>query len=127
MEDLYGTFTQKVAQGRNMEVSDVDAVGRGRVWTGAQAKDIGLIDELGGLTTALRLAKEDIELSANSVVELIFFPKPKGIVTTLLERLGVRARMPLPEPLARLAEQLLLLAREGGKPLFTMPYVLRID
>lgn len=128
MHDLYGTFTQKVAQGRNMEVSDVDAVGRGRVWTGAQAKEIGLVDELGGLTTALRVAKEHIELSANAAVELIFFPKPKGLVTTLLERLGMRTRASLPPPLRQVAHQLLLLAREGsGKPLFTMPYVLQID
>ncbi len=128
MEDLYGTFTQKVAQGRHMEISAVDEVGRGRVWTGAQAKEIGLIDELGGLTTALRVAKEHIDLSANTAVELIFFPKPKGIVATLLERLGMQAQMPLPEPLRRVADQLLLLAREGGgKPLFTMPYLLRID
>ncbi|ETX02252.1 MAG: hypothetical protein ETSY1_04260 [Candidatus Entotheonella factor] len=128
MHDLYDTFTQKVAQGRNMGVSDVDEVGRGRVWTGAQAKDIGLVDELGGLTTALRVAKERIDLSANTAVELIFFPKPKGIIPTLLERFGVRAQAPLPEPLRRVADQLLLLAREGGgKPLFTMPYLLRID
>lgn len=128
MEDLYGTFTQKVAQGRDMAVSKVDEVGRGRVWTGAQAKDIGLVDELGGLTAALQAAKEHIALSANTAVELVFFPKSKGIVTLLLERLGMRAQAPLPEPLKRIADQLLLLAREGsGKPLFTMPYLLQID
>ncbi len=127
MEDLYHTFTQKVAQGRDMDVSEVDQVGRGRVWTGVQAKELGLVDELGGLTTALRVAKEQIDLSANTAVELVFFPKPKGIVTTLLERLGARAQVSLPEPLGQVADQLLLLAREGGKPLFTMPYLLRID
>ncbi len=128
MEGLYDTFTQKVAQGRHMEVSEVDDVGRGRVWTGAQAKEIGLVDQLGGLTTALQVAKEQIELSTNTAVELIFFPKPKSIVATLLDRLGLQAQTPLPEPLRRVANQLLLLAREGGgKPLFTMPYLLRID
>jgi protease-4 len=128
MEDLYNTFIQKVAQGRHMEVGKVNEVGRGRVWTGAQAKDIGLVDELGGLTTAIAVAKEQIGLSANAVVQLLFFPKPKGIVTTLLERFSARSQAPLPEPLRRIANQLLLLAREGnGKPLFTMPYVLHID
>jgi protease-4 len=128
MEDLYNTFIQKVAQGRHMEVGKVNEVGRGRVWTGAQAKDIGLVDELGGLTTAIAVAKEQIGLSANAVVQLLFFPKPKGIVTTLLERFSARSQAPLPEPLRRIANQLLLLAREGnGKPLFTMPYVLQID
>jgi len=127
-EDLYDTFTRKVAQGRHMEVSEVDAVGRGRVWTGAQAKEKGLVDELGGLTTALRVAKEQIKLSANTAVELIFFPKPRGLVMTLLERLGMQTQAPLPDPLRQVADQLLLLAREGsGKPLFTMPYLLRID
>ncbi len=128
MEDLYDAFTSKVAQGRKMDVSDVDRVGRGRVWTGAQAKEIGLVDELGGLTTALRVAKEQIKLSANAAVELIFFPKPRGLAETLLERLGLQVQTPLPEPLRRVADQLLLMAREGsGKPLFTMPFLLQID
>ena len=128
MEELYRTFTQKVAQGRHMEVSQVNEVGRGRVWTGAQAKEIGLVDELGGLTTALQVAKARIGLSANAMAELLVFPKPKGIVMTLLERLGTRSQMSLPEPLRQIADQLLLLAREGnGKPLFTMPYLLQID
>ncbi len=128
MEGLYDSFTQKVASGRNMDVNDVDQVGRGRVWTGAQAKEIGLVDELGGLTTALRVAKEQIALSANAAVELIFFPKPKGVVATLLERLGIQMQTPLPEPLERIANRLLLMARAGsGKPLFIMPYLLTID
>lgn len=128
MEALYGSFIQKVARGRDMEVSAVDQVGRGRVWTGAQAKEIGLVDELGGLTTALRVAKERIALSANAAVELIFFPKPKGVVTTLLGRLGMQMKTPLPEPLKRISDRLLLMARAGsGKPLFIMPYLLSID
>ena len=132
MEELYRTFTQKVAQGRQMAVSEVDAVGRGRVWTGAQAKAIGLVDELGGLIAAVQAAKARIGLAANEVVQLLFLPKPKNIVLTLLERLGMRGRPPLPEPLGQIAEQLLLLARAGGmagggKPLYTMPYMLQID
>jgi protease IV len=128
MEDLYATFTTKVAQGRHMEVGKVDEVGRGRVWTGAQAKAIGLVDELGGLDTALRVAKEQVDLSDHTAVELVFFPKPKGIVTTLLERLGRQVQAPLPAPLNHVVEQLSLLAWEGGgKPLFTMPYLLHID
>lgn len=123
-----GLLLKKVASGRNMEVSEVNQVGRGRVWTGAQAKEIGLVDELGGLTTALRVAKEQIALSANAAVELIFFPKPKGVVATLLERLGMQMKAPLPQPLERIASRLLLMAREGsGKPLFIMPYILTID
>ena len=136
MEELYGTFTQKVAQGRQMAVSDVDAVGRGRVWTGMQAKENGLVDELGGFITAVQAAKARIGLKANEVVQLLFLPKPKNIVLTLLERLGIRGRTPLPEPLEQIADQLLLLTHpeggiygmaNGGKPLFTMPYMLQID
>jgi protease-4 len=136
MEELYGTFTQKVAQGRHMAASEVDAVGRGRVWTGAQAKDNGLVDELGGFITAVQAAKARIGLKANEVVQLLFLPKPQNIMLTLLERLGMRGRAPLPEPLDQIADQLLLLTRpegniygmaNGGKPLFTMPYMLQID
>ena len=51
---FYTDFVERVAQGRDMAVDAVDAVARGRVWTGADAKERGLVDELGGLRTADR-------------------------------------------------------------------------
>lgn len=54
---FYTDFVQRVADGRNLSVADVEAVARGRVWTGADAAERGLVDELGGLRTAVRRAK----------------------------------------------------------------------
>ena len=56
VERGYKTFLSRVAMGRDMSVEAVDSVGQGRVWLGAKAKELGLIDELGGLETAIRLA-----------------------------------------------------------------------
>ena len=50
------TFLSRIATGRDMSVEAVDSVGQGRVWLGAKAKELGLVDELGGLETAIRLA-----------------------------------------------------------------------
>lgn len=58
VQHIYQQFIQHVAQGRNLSLEAVDAVGGGRVWTGAQAKEHGLVDELGDLQTALQKARE---------------------------------------------------------------------
>lgn len=56
VERGYRTFLSRVAEGRGMSVEAVDSIGQGRVWLGSKAKELGLVDELGGLETAIRLA-----------------------------------------------------------------------
>ena len=58
VENTYSTFLSRVAQGRNMTVVEVDSVAQGRVWSGVDAKKIGLIDEIGGLDDAIKAAAE---------------------------------------------------------------------
>lgn len=98
---LYQTFVRKVAQGRGMSVEAVDGVGGGRVWTGAQAKDAGLVDALGGMATAIRVAKEEAGLPPDSSPKLVAFPKAPGMLATLLKRLSghVWTAAELPRPL----------------------------
>ncbi len=55
---FYDTFLDRVSQGRKMSKTAVDAVGQGRVWTGQEAKDLGLVDELGGLRHAMEDARK---------------------------------------------------------------------
>lgn len=62
IEDVYTTFVSKVAAGRNMSYEQVDKIAQGRVWTGKQALEIGLVDELGGLEDAIKLAASMAEL-----------------------------------------------------------------
>lgn len=71
---FYTDFVQRVAQGRNMTVEDVDAIARGRVWTGADALERGLVDELGGLRTAIDRAKVLAGFDADTDVKLVNLP-----------------------------------------------------
>jgi len=71
---FYTDFVQRVAQGRDMTVEAVDTVARGRVWTGADALDRGLVDELGGLRTAIDRAKVLAGFDADADVKLVSLP-----------------------------------------------------
>lgn len=71
----YDQFLTKVAEGRNMTKEEVNKVGRGRVWTGRQARDLKLVDELGGLATAVGLAKKLAGIAPEEEVRLVVWPK----------------------------------------------------
>ena len=71
---FYDDFVQRVAQGRNLSVEAVEAVARGRIWTGADALDHGLVDELGGLRAAVRRAKVLAGLDEDAKVRLVGYP-----------------------------------------------------
>jgi protease-4 len=123
LRTLYQTFIRKVANGRGLRVDEVDRIGRGRVWTGTQAKARGLVDQLGGLDTALRLAKEAAGIAADTSVQLVFYPKAKRLLETLLERLRgeMRTAVSLPQPLQTLTSFLASFAVQGSGPLFALP------
>jgi len=70
IEDFYHTFLTRVSEGRNMTVANVDSIGQGRVWSGAQAIKIGLVDTLGSLKVAMRIAAKKANLVDYSVEEL---------------------------------------------------------
>jgi len=83
INEIYEDFTSKVARGRTqLTKADVDKVARGRVWTGRQAKEKGLVDELGGLSKALSVAKKRAGLD-NKVVEIVRLPKLPWITQLL--------------------------------------------
>ncbi len=74
----YDDFLPKVAAGRNMDAEKANSIGQGRVWTGTQAKENGLIDEFGGMEKAIAIAKELANLPADKDVRRIVFPAPKS-------------------------------------------------
>ena len=82
----YDQFLDKVAEGRNMTKAEVNAVGRGRVWTGAQARDLKLVDELGGLTKAVELAKGLAGIAREEEVRLVVWPKKRTFWGSLFGR-----------------------------------------
>lgn len=96
MDHIYDVFTDRVAAGRKLSTAQVNEIGRGRVWTGAQAKDNGLVDELGGFQAALQATKAAVEIPATQEVELVFYPHPKGLLERVTELIGTRATVRLP-------------------------------
>ena len=75
VEDGYETFISRVAEGRGMHPDSVKKVASGRVWTGSQAKERGLVDVLGGLDTAIKLAAEKIKVGDD--YRVVYFPEKK--------------------------------------------------
>jgi protease-4 len=85
---FYDQFIEKVAASRHSTPEKIDAVAQGRVWTGQQAKENGLVDALGGLDAAIVIAKQRAKLSADSDVELVVFPPRKSFYEIVTEQFG---------------------------------------
>lgn len=88
VERVYNTFTQRVADGRNMHQDSVKVYAEGRVWTGEQALDIGLVDKIGDLDAAIAYAAELSELEEYRLRE---FPAKKDPMEQLMENFGLEA------------------------------------
>src|ERR1700729_795969 len=86
LNDTYADFTKGVALGRKMTVEAVDKIGKGRVWSGAQAKELGLVDELGGLDRAIEVANELSSIPASESVHIVRYPEEKSFFEQFLER-----------------------------------------
>lgn len=85
IEDVYSTFVGHVAEGRKLTREKVDSIGQGRVWSGVDAKSIGLIDEWGGLYDAIAEAAKMAGIENYKIVE---YPILKDPITRLLESFG---------------------------------------
>ncbi len=88
VEDIYSVFIEHVAEGRNMTVAQVDSIGQGRIWSGINAIEIGLVDELGGLNRAIEVAEELAGITDYKIIEL---PKIKDPFEQIMEDLSVKA------------------------------------
>lgn len=87
IENIYTTFVNTVAQGRNLDPEFVDSIAQGRVWTGTDALGIHLVDELGTLRDAIAYTAGLVDLDPETV-EVVAFPKPQSQMEMLLEMLG---------------------------------------
>lgn len=129
MRATYAAFVEKAAQGRNMTPAQINDVAQGRVWTGRQAKDLGLVDELGGLSRALALAKTRAGVDADAEVELVIYPQRRSFYDFMGLPFGLEANERLAALLGRqqaraletLAAPLRIFRR--GEPLALMPNV----
>jgi protease-4 len=126
MAEVYTLFLDRVASGRSMEADQVDAVGRGRVWTGEQARDNGLIDELGGLLDSIDAAKRAIGLNVAEKVEVVFYPRSRGLFERLADALTTRVATRAPVWLGRLRGALAAFEWPDGSILTLMPQQIEI-
>lgn len=113
MSWTYDQFLTKVAEGRNMSKEDVDRMGKGRVWTGSQAKKLGLVDEIGGLSKAIALAKELAGIPAEEQVRLMVQPKKKvSFLDMFLGKPLIKADLGIHPDLEKMLSALKLLENE---------------
>lgn len=97
MQSVYDQFVERTAAARHMPPEKVDEVAQGRVWTGEQARQLGLVDELGGLYTAIGLAKQRARIPADEEVELVVYPPRRSVYEVLADELQ--------SPIGRLQER----------------------
>ena len=95
LHKVYDDFVNKVAEGRQKTYDEIHQIAQGRVWTGQQAKALGLIDWLGGLDTALAIAKKHVSISHDEPIEIITLPKPKPLLEILMEDFEANLQVPL--------------------------------
>ncbi len=127
MASFYGEFVSKAAKGRGKSYADIDRVAQGRVWTGAEALKVGLVDRLGGLETALDLAREKANIGKDEELALVVLPEKKGVFETILERqeesAGGAVRI-LPSDVRAILRWASVLS--GREPIARLPFELRI-
>ena len=144
LDAIYRQFTEKAAKGRKMEYDTLEKLARGRVYTGAQAKEVGLVDQLGTLDDAVAYAKRLAGMQADDTIERLNLPKPGSPFEQLFGPIdaGAQARMKAGQPaaghlleaaaqlapeLARQLEMLQLIDRLSADPRLTLlPFQLRI-
>src|SRR6266508_5168255 len=88
LQAFYDQFVEKVADSRHSTPEKIDSLAQGRVWTGRQAKQNKLVDELGGLDRAIALAKQRAKIAADSDVEIVIYPPRKSFYELLSEQLS---------------------------------------
>ena len=126
VEDIYATFISHVAEGRNMSTAAVDDIGQGRVWTGYDAKRLGLVDVLGGLETAIDIAADLAELLDYRLVSL---PKKEDPLETFIKEItGEESKyianyLGIDRKFVKSVENLL----KGEKIKARMPFILEIN
>ena len=127
VDDTYERFLQVVVDGRAMSRDEVHTVGQGRVWTGRQALERGLVDELGGLRRAIDRAKTQAGIEADQEVTLVAFPGARSLLAQLRGavrvRSGLEASAWLQAPPVRAAQALWWQAHlaSRGTPLLLLP------
>jgi protease-4 len=132
----YNDFVPKVAKGRNKDAAYIDSIAQGRVWTGSQGRERGLVDEFGGLDRAVEVAKDLAKIPQDKGVHRVILPYPRTFLQELMsegdethaqlkQQEAVMAA--LPDDARRAVRYMALLDRmKSGESMLLMPFDLRI-
>jgi protease IV len=114
LDRVYVDFTGKVADGRRLPKEKVLEIAKGRIWSGQDAKNLGLVDELGGYDTALRLAKKAAGIPESDEVKVVVYPRPKALLQSVIARNGAdnSDREAVGQTLARILQVVQPVARQ---------------
>ena len=132
VEDIYTQFVNMVAEGRDMTPEAVDEIAQGRVWTGAEALGIGLVDEIGTLGDAVAYAASLAGLVSESDYQVAAFPRPLTAMEQIMEMMGKSKRdksILAGTPFAAIGRTLEKVARDAEQParvFAAMPYSIEI-
>ena len=88
MQSFYDQFVEKVAEARRTTPERIDAIAQGRVWTGRQARELGLVDQLGGLDAAVAAAKQRARIPADEDVEIVVYPARRSFYEAFARQFG---------------------------------------
>jgi len=125
-QEFYDTFVGHVAEGRNMTTQQVDEIGRGRVFTGSQAQEIGLVDKVGGLRLALEIAQASAGIPESRSVKYAIYPETGGFrFSNEIE--GVISDYLSPEIKAMVADWNQTRMYRDAEPLLLMPFQLEVQ
>ncbi|MDE1148408.1 MAG: signal peptide peptidase SppA [Azospirillaceae bacterium] len=91
LDAIYTQFTNGVAKGRKLDIAKVQDIAKGRVYTGRQAKDLGLVDAIGGYDVALQQVRQVANIPAGASLTIVQFPKPKNTYEMVLDLLNGKA------------------------------------
>ena len=128
VENIYDKFTRLVSEGRGMPVERVDEIAQGRVWTGADALTIGLVDEIGTLEDAINYAALSIDgVSGVQDVQVVGYPKPQTTVEALLESITGESNVFAGTAFEGIGEAFGEFGKQDiGKAYARMPYVVTV-
>lgn len=130
LQSTYKQFVSKAAEGRKMPYDKLQELAQGRVYTGAMAKKLGLVDELGTLNDAIAAAKTAAGLKPDADIELLILPQPKSLIEQLFGDQSADAeadsKITLPMPFNVLSEVKLLQSFFSEPVLMWMPYKVEI-
>ncbi|MEX2639033.1 MAG: S49 family peptidase, partial [Balneolales bacterium] len=115
-QTLYDVFIDKVAEGRNMDSEEVRAIAEGRIWTGEQAVQNGLADGIGGLLTAVSMARDKAGIGPGEEIE--YYQGPALSSFALTDIILPESNPETGDPLAAYLE---LLIEHNGRPLHILP------